>query len=71
MNIESGIPTPAPGSRRGQGRHREALEAMKVGDSILFQAENKAHSFRYAGFHFGYRMSMRKCEDGWRVWRIS
>jgi hypothetical protein len=44
---------------------------MEVDQSHFFEDQAKAQSFRTAGYNAGYRMSMRKLEGGWRVWRVA
>lgn len=69
MNIESGIPIPEPPRKRS--RWKADLGAMQPGQSSFFEDHGKALSFRAAGYYMGYKMSMRKLEGGWRVWRIA
>jgi len=48
---------------------------MEAGDSILFKGEKQAASARVAAIRFakvhrpGWVFSMRKVENGWRLWR--
>jgi hypothetical protein len=50
---------------------------MDVGDSILFKEERQANSARIAAVRFAERhhpewtYTLRKVEDGWRLWRVT
>ena len=48
---------------------------MEPGDSILFKSKNQAESARVASIRFAkvhkpdWVFSLRKVENGWRLWR--
>lgn len=57
-------------------RIRYGFDAMSVGDSLLILDQKKAESARISAIQFskrkqlGWRFSMRKMTDGWRLFRI-
>lgn len=68
MIIESGIPIPEKGGYD--------FGSMQVGDSRFFEdyasAERMSNAgYNYASRHKGFKIMRRKCEGGWRVWRVS
>jgi hypothetical protein len=59
-----------------QGRTRYPFSDMEQGDSILFTDERQAASARVAAVRFAKRyhsewvFTLRKVENGWRLWRV-
>lgn len=70
IQIESGIAIP-------EDRTTYPFRDMGVGDSILFKNEKKAASARVAALRFarvhkhGWTFSLRKVDNGWRLWRTA
>ena len=68
MQVEKEVPIPLV--------NRYAFEKMAVGDSLFFdelsQVERCASAaYSYAKTHDnGFRMSRRKVDDGYRIWRV-
>lgn len=60
-----------------QSRTKYPFADMQVGDSILFKDERQATSARVAAVRYAQRhepdctYTLRKVEDGWRLWRVS
>lgn len=57
-------------------RIRYGFDAMSVGDNLHILDHKKAESARISAIQFskrkqlGWRFSMRKMDDGWRLFRI-
>lgn len=70
IQIEANIPIP-------EDRTTYPFRDMEMGDSILFKDEKQAASARVAAIRFakvhrpGWTFSMRRVEDGWRLWRTA
>ena len=68
IQIEANIPIT-------EDRTTYPFRDMEAGDSILFKGEKQAASARVAAIRFakvhrpGWVFSMRKVENGWRLWR--
>ncbi len=68
VQIETNIPIP-------EDRTLYPFRDMGTGDSILFKGKKQAASARVAAIRFakvhrpGWVFSMRKVENGWRLWR--
>jgi len=49
---------------------------MEAGDSILFTVQKQANSARVAALRFvrvhrpDWKFSLRRVENGWRLWRV-
>lgn len=72
IQITTGIPVPPGRSRNhcGMGRMRTALSTMQVGDSFLWESDNR-HPYG-AAKSVGVKITTRKENGGgWRVWRIA
>lgn len=69
MVIEKGVPIPQKnGPRSAVGR---TVEQMEVNDSVLVDTVGKAQNLLKAGKVRGRKMTFRKVDGGWRIWRIS
>lgn len=70
IKIDTGVPLPR---RKSAYPFRD----MDVGDSILFTVEARGASARVASAHFcrlhapKWAFSLRKVENGWRLWRTA
>ena len=70
VQIDRGVELP-------QGRSRYPFSDMEKGDSILFKDERQASSARVAAVRFAQRyypdwtFTLRKVENGWRLWRVA
>jgi hypothetical protein len=59
-----------------EARCQYPFEDMDKGDSILFLEERRAASARVAAVRFAKRhrpewvFTLRRVEDGWRLWRV-
>lgn len=72
MVIEKGVTIPPPFNRRkSKTPHGRVLDEMQPDDSVLFYAHREAQNFRMLGYNRGFKMSIRKMADGWRVWRVA
>lgn len=69
ISIEKGVPIPAFKSA-GWGKFGKTVHEMEVGDSVLVTGQNDVCNLQTQGRRLGLRMSSRKVEGGWRVWRI-
>ena len=69
--IESGVPIPD-----AKGAKRYHFEDMQVGDSMLFEERKKAESAQASAYDWAlrhnpdFKVSRRKVEGGYRLWRI-
>lgn len=69
MQIDRNIAVP-------ENRARYPFADMEEGDSILFESQRRALSARVAAVRFCQRyhpqwtFSVRKVQNGWRLWRI-
>ena len=68
MQIEKEIPLPPPRMRSVTGK---TAEKMEPGDSVLCATEYEAESLRHAIRARKKSAAVRKCGDGWRVWRTA
>jgi len=70
LQIETGFLPPTD-------RTRYPFRDMEPGDSILFSEKGKALSARVSAIRFGrlhtkgWTFSLRRVDNGWRLWRIS
>ena len=70
LQIDPDIPLP-------RGRTLYPFRDMEVGDSILFSVEAKGTSARVASTHFvkthepTWGFTLRKVDNGWRLWRTA
>ena len=70
LQIEAGILPPTD-------RTRYPFRDMEAGDSILFEDRAKALSARVSAIRFaklhtdGWVFSLRKVDNGWRLWRMA
>ena len=68
LQIEHGLEMP-------ETRTKYPFLDMEPGDSILFRSKNQAESARVASIRFAkvhkpdWVFSLRKVENGWRLWR--
>jgi len=68
LQIEHGLEMP-------ETRTKYPFLDMGPGDSILFKSKNQAESARVASIRFAkvhkpdWVFSLRKVENGWRLWR--
>lgn len=68
MDIEKDISLPA-------SRCRYPFDQMEPGDSFLLASKERGTSARVAGRRFvlvnqpSWRFSLRRVENGWRLWR--
>lgn len=68
LHIEPGIEMP-------ETRTKYPFIEMEPGDSILFKTKNQAESARVASIRFAkvhkpdWVFSLRKVDNGWRLWR--
>jgi hypothetical protein len=65
--IEKGIP---PTKRRTDGK-TALLRQMEIGDSILVPTDREAENFRTCATFAQMKVSVRKVENGVRVWRVA
>lgn len=70
-SIDKNIPAPILG-----GAKKYPLDQMVVGDSFFVPddtARNRLSvaTYRHATAHPGRKYSLRKCEGGYRVWRVA
>ena len=69
--IESGVPIPD-----GSGVKRYRFEDMEVGDSMFFTEQRLIESAQTCAYDWAlrhnesFKVSRRKVEGGWRLWRI-
>lgn len=68
MKIEKGVPLPTYRPRTTAGL---TAKQMMPGDSVLCDDENTARNLRYAIYTAKGKASVRKVENGWRVWRTA
>lgn len=70
MKIDKNIPLPP---RRGAHRSKAIafIDTMQAGDSVLFNDVLDANRLRDALRYRGIKTSIRKGDDGVRVWRLS
>ena len=67
--VDTGIDVP-------DSRTKYPFSDMEVGDSILFEDKKTAESARVASLRFArthreeWAFSLRKVDNGWRLWRI-
>jgi len=68
MNIDKGIEQP-----KQQGRPKAVqyvfLETMETGDSVFAATTDEMHRIRRAMAYRGIRYSVRRVEDGYRIWK--
>ena len=71
MKIDKGIPIPLRGSRNS--KHLALYESMKSGDSVFFKKALSAMKFKNAIYrNLGKNLvTLRKSDNGARVWRVS
>lgn len=71
LKIEDGIPIPTQTARKGT--NIEQLRAMKVGQSVFFDAPivKRATRFYRVAKHLGAKIVIRKEGDGQRMWLIA
>jgi hypothetical protein len=70
MHIEKDIPIPQEGRRMDQ-ELRETSDAMRAGDSVLFENEKEALAVRRRIYQIGGKAVIRKVNGiGWRVWKV-
>lgn len=68
--IEQNVEIPA-------SRTRYPFAEMEPGDSILFRTEKQAISARVAAVRFAakynseWKFTLRRVDEGWRLWRLS
>jgi len=67
LSIEKNIPIPA---RKGWGKFHDTIHSMEIGDSVLLTEQRDVANFMSVGKRVGLKMSSRKVDGGWRVWRI-
>lgn len=68
MVIEKGVPIPRP--YRARTETSRLVGEMQPGDSLLVDTEDAGRNVKYMGKYRGFKMTMRKMEGGWRVWRV-
>ena len=66
--IEKSIPIPAP--RMVVSKWKELLSRMECGDSVLIKDECTVNSLRLAFGKQGAKVTVRKGENGTRIWLI-
>ena len=71
FKIESGIPIPKGGIGGKKGESKYPFKQMQIGDSffILFKKKTFTSPCAYAR-QTGTKFTVRKIDDGFRVWRI-
>lgn len=65
VSIDKGIPMPEGWSKFGN-----TIREMEVGDSVLLTDQRDVSNLQSSAKRIGLRMTSRKVEGGWRVWRI-
>lgn len=70
LEIEKRIFCP-PRDRTRSGKWKTMFAQMKVGDSFLVSEIRQAISACNSAKRFGYRTTMRRMKDGYRVWKLS
>jgi len=68
IEIQKGVPVPVP---ERQSRYSDAIDAMTVGDSVLFADAYDAKLFSNALSYRRIKYAKRKMPEGFRVWRLS
>jgi hypothetical protein len=68
LSIDKGIPMPE--ERSGWGKFGNTIREMEVGDSVLVTEQRDVPNLQASAKRIGLRMTSRKVEGGWRVWRI-
>lgn len=68
MQIEKKVPVPKIHPRSEVGR---LVEVMEAGDSIFVETYNKRQQVANAIRAHGWQPSIRKYEDGHRIWRMN
>lgn len=64
--IEKGIPIP-PDERSSR---RLFLETLEIGFCFVCDDAAEINRLRGTAFNLGMKLRARKCEGGWRVWRV-
>tara|TARA_A100001015_G_scaffold150994_1_gene167416 strand:+ start:80 stop:289 length:210 start_codon:yes stop_codon:yes gene_type:complete len=68
MNVDKGIEQP-----KQQGRPKAVqyafLENMESGDSVFASTTEEMHRIRRAMAYRGMKHSVRRVEDGYRIWK--
>lgn len=70
-DIDKGVPIPAAGNRR-----RHNFSSMAIGDSLFFDTREKMESAASSARGYakrnnpGFKVTSRKVEGGYRLWRI-
>lgn len=70
MQIDKNIPLP-PKRHAIRSKAVAFVDTMQAGDSVLFNDVLDANRLRDALRYRGIKTSMRKGDDGVRVWRLS
>lgn len=71
--IESGVPMPECAAASSKRYH---FESMQVGDSMFFETRRKVDSAQSSAYDWAlrhnpeFKVSRRKVEGGYRLWRI-
>lgn len=65
--IEKGVPIP---KRAGWSKYSKAIREMEVGDSVFVTEQKEVCNLQSTSYRLGIRMSSRKVDGGWRLWRI-
>ena len=68
ISIDKGIPMPE--RRSGWGKFGNTVREMEVGDSVLVTERGDVPNLQASARRIGLRMTSRKVEGGWRVWRV-
>lgn len=67
LSIEKGVPIP---KREGWSKYSKTIREMEVGDSVFVTQQKEACNFHTTSYRLNVRMSSRKVDGGWRVWRV-
>jgi hypothetical protein len=65
--IEKGVPRPAG---IGLGGKTDMIRQMEIDDSIVVPTSRDAENFRTCANAGGMKVSVRKVDGGFRVWRV-
>lgn len=67
--IESGIPIPPKAKGKARTGFTGAIEALKVGDSLLISDASKRANACTVAERLGYKVVTRAVDEGVRMWR--
>ena len=70
MKIDRGVPITSVSSTRS-GKWKNLLLDMEIGDSVLVDTKTETMTIRAAAKVLGMRVTCRKEDNKFRVWRIA